>query len=305
MRSVESPPITGPQGLWTAIRTYGRMIRFSHTVFGLPFAVASTALAHRFALEHGLPGLTLGRLLLVILAFTGARSAAMGFNRIVDRHIDALNPRTAARELPSGVISLPAAWALTLLAAAVFVAAAWALGPLPALLSPLCLLIIGSYSFFKRFSWSSHLILGMALSLAPGGAWVAVTGTFDGWVTPVLLMATVATWVAGFDILYALSDLEFDRKHGLHSIPARFGVAGSLWLSGALHVGSTLALVLLHVHAALPWTHAAGVVLIASILFYEHWIVRPGDLSRLGKAFFDLNGWVSIAYMLAVLVSLG
>lgn len=302
-KGVESEPIDG-RGIWPTVRTYGRMIRFSHTVFGLPFAMASTALAHRYAVEHGLPGLTWGRLLLIVVAFTGARSAAMGFNRIVDRKIDALNPRTAARELPAGVISVRTAWLLTALASSVFIASAWALGPLPGLLSPLCLLVIGGYSFFKRFSWSSHIVLGMALALAPGGAWIAVTGTFDGWPTPLLLMVAVATWVAGFDILYSLSDVDFDRRQGLHSVPARFGVVGALWLSGALHVGTVMALTAVHLGVGLPWPHAAGVTLVGAILIYEHWIVRPADLSRLGKAFFDLNGYVSIAYLFAVLASL-
>ena len=276
---------------------FGRLVRLSHTIFGLPFALASTALAHVWATAHGLPGLTAWRLVLIVLAFTGARAAAMGFNRIVDRRIDAANPRTADREIPTGAISLRAAWALTLGSAAVFVTAAWALGPLPLLLAPPSLLLVLGYSFFKRFSWSSHLVLGAALSLAPGGAWIAVTGTFAGWPTPTLLMLAVATWVAGFDVLYSLSDIRFDRAHGLHSIPARFGIGGALAISGALHLFTTGLLVALHFHAGLGALHGVGVGLIAVILCVEHAIVRPNDLSRLGKAFFDLNGWVSLAYL--------
>ena len=234
-----------------AILAFGRLVRLSHTVFGLPFALASTALAHVWATEHGQEGLTWWRLVLIVVAFTGARAAAMGFNRIVDRRIDAANPRTADRELPKGVIGVGAAWALTLASAGAFLGAAWGLGPLPLLLAPVCLLVIFGYSLFKRFSWSSHLVLGAALALAPGGAWIAVTGGFDGWPTPTLLMLAVATWVAGFDILYALADIDFDRESGLHSIPARFGIRGALVISGALHILTVGLLIALHVQAGL------------------------------------------------------
>jgi 4-hydroxybenzoate polyprenyltransferase len=280
-----------------AVLAFGRLVRLSHTIFGLPFALASTALAHAWATSHGLPGLTAGRLALIVVAFTGARAAAMGFNRIVDRRFDAANPRTADRELPTGAISLRAAWALTIASATAFLAAAWALGPLPLLLSPLCLAIVLGYSLFKRFSWSSHLVLGAALSLAPGGAWIAVTGSFAGWPTPTQLMLAVATWVAGFDVLYGLADIGFDRAHGLHSIPARFGIRGALAISAALHLFTTVLLVALHWYAGLGALHGIGVGLIAVILCVEHAILRPNDLSRLGKAFFDLNGWVSLAYL--------
>jgi 4-hydroxybenzoate polyprenyltransferase len=276
---------------------FGRLVRLSHTIFGLPFALASTAIAHVWATSHGLPGLTWGRLVLIVVAFTGARAAAMGFNRIVDRRFDAANPRTADRELPTGAIGLHAAWALTIVSAVAFLGAAWALGPLPLLLSPICLAVVLGYSLFKRFSWSSHLVLGAALSLAPGGAWIAVTGTFAGWPAPTLLMLAVATWVAGFDVLYSLADVGFDRANGLHSIPARFGIRGALAISGALHLFTTVLLVALHFHAGLGAFHGIGVGLIAVILCVEHAIVRPNDLSRLGKAFFDLNGWVSLGYL--------
>ncbi len=287
-----------------ALQAFGRMVRLSHTIFGLPFALASTALAHRWATEGGQPGLTLGRLVLIVLAFTGARAAAMGFNRIVDRRFDAANPRTAQREIPKGSISLGTAWALTLGSAAVFVGSAAALGRLPLLLSPLCLLVVGGYSLFKRFSWSSHLVLGVALALAPGGAWIAVTGTFAGWPAPTLLMLAVGTWVAGFDVLYSLGDLEFDRSHGLHSIPARFGVRGALVFSAALHLATVGLLVGLHLHADLGWPHASGVALITVLLAIEHALVRPGDLSKLGKAFFDVNGYISLAYLACTLFDL-
>lgn len=283
----------------TASRLAG-LVRLSHTVFGLPFALAAAGLAHRSALAEGGEGLTWARLVLILLAFTGARTAAMGFNRIVDRQIDADNPRTAGRELPAGLLSLRAAWALTIGSALVFVASAWSLGPVPLALSPLCLLVIFGYSLFKRFSWSAHLFLGVALALAPGGAWVAVTGTLTDLATPLWLMLAVACWVAGFDVLYSLQDEGFDRARGLHSIPVRFGVRGALILSGLLHGITMIALGVVHVHAGLGTWHAVGLALILVILVYEHAIVRPGDLSRIDRAFFDLNGYVSLAYLACV-----
>jgi 4-hydroxybenzoate polyprenyltransferase len=283
-------------------RSFSRLVKLSHTIFGLPFALAAIVLAHRIAVAHGDPGVTWARLALVVLAFTAARAAAMGWNRIIDRRFDAANPRTADREIPRGVISVGAAAAFTLVSAVVFVVAAIALGPVPAMLAGPCLLVVLGYSLFKRFSWASHLVLGVALSLAPGGAFVAITGSLDAWWIPVPLMVAVATWVAGFDVLYSLADAEFDRGNGLHSIPARFGVRGALWISGVLHVASVAALLVLHAIAGLGITHLVGVGVVAAVLGYEHWIVRPGDLSRLDKAFFDLNGYVSIAYLAATLV---
>lgn len=286
------------------IRAFGGLVKFSHTVFGLPFALASTALAHRHAIAAGEPGLDVLRVVWIVLAFAGARSAAMGFNRIVDRRFDAANPRTADRELPRGVISLRAAWTLTVISAAVFWGAAALLGPLPALLAPACLVVLLGYSLFKRFSWSSHLVLGLALALAPGGAWIAVTGSFVDAAVPLALMLAVATWVAGFDVLYALQDEGFDRANGLHSIPARFGTTGAIVISAGLHVATLAALLATHVLGGLGWIHAAGIAVIAVILAIEHAIVRPGDLSKLGRAFFDLNGWVSLGYLAATLLDM-
>ncbi|MGH1341322.1 MAG: UbiA-like polyprenyltransferase [Nannocystales bacterium] len=288
--------------LWETFAAFGRMVRLSHTIFGLPFALASAALAHVWSVEHGGEGMTLLRLLWILLAFTGARTAAMGFNRIVDRKWDAMNPRTADREIPAGVIGVKTAWALTLGSAGVFVLSSAMLGRLALMLSPLCLAVVGGYSLFKRFSWSSHLMLGLALALAPAGAWVAVTGSLDGWATPGMLMIAVASWVAGFDVLYSLGDMEFDKKVGLHSIPARFGVVGALWISGGLHVVTVGMLIGLHVIAGLGWPHAVGVALIGGLLGVEHWLVRPRDLSKLGKAFFDVNGYISLAYLGCTLV---
>jgi 4-hydroxybenzoate polyprenyltransferase len=284
------------------IRNFGRLVRFSHTIFGLPFALVATALAHRHALGVGLDGLTPLKLVWIVVAFTGARTAAMGFNRIVDRDIDAENERTAARELPAGVISLRAAVMLTMVAAAVFVLAAAMLGRWPLRLAGPCLVIVLSYSLFKRFSWSTHLFLGLALALAPGGAWIAVIDGFSGWPVPLALMAAVASWVAGFDVLYALQDEAFDREHGLHSIPARFGTRGALRISTALHVVTVSALVAVHLLAGLGPIHLVGVVGVAFLLAYEHRLVRPDDLSRIDAAFFAVNGWVSIGYLVCAVV---
>jgi 4-hydroxybenzoate polyprenyltransferase len=270
-----------------------RMVKFEHTLFALPFALAAATLAARGY------GISVWRVLGIVVAMAGARTAAMGFNRIADRHFDAKNPRTAGREIPSGQISLAAAWTLTLVATAVFVAAAAALGPLCLALSPVALALLFGYSFTKRFTALCHLFLGLAIASGPAGAWIAVRGDF-GWV-PGLLMIAVATWIAGFDVLYALSDRDFDRKAGLHSIPARFGVTGSLVISGLLHAVSLAALAALIPVAALGVPYVVGVVVVLALLVYEHAIVRPSDLSRLDVAFFTLNGYVSVAFFAATL----
>lgn len=278
----------------SALVTFGRMIKFSHTVFALPFALAAALLASR---EVGLPW---PRLVAILVAMAGARTAAMGFNRIVDRQIDARNPRTANRELPRGAVSLRAAWTLTLLATAAFLGAAAFLGPLCLALSPVALLFLFGYSYTKRFTALCHLVLGLAIGAGPAGAWIAVRGDF-GWV-PGLLMIAVMTWIAGFDVLYALADRDFDRGAGLHSIPARFGVAGALWISGALHVLTVAALGTLAFAGGLHLPYIVGVLLIAGLLIYEHALLRPSDLSKLDMAFFTLNGYVSVAFVVAVAI---
>jgi 4-hydroxybenzoate polyprenyltransferase len=291
--------------LATTLGRYASLVKLSHTIFGLPFTLAAGILAHRAAVHDGLGdgvGMTWLKLVWIIVAFTGARTTAMGFNRIVDRKIDAANPRTATRELPAGAISLRAAWALTVLAAAVFVGAAAALGHVALALAPVCLAVICGYSLFKRFSWAAHLILGVALALGPAGAWVAVTGSLEGFALPAVMMLAVASWVAGFDVIYSLQDHDFDREAGLHSIPVAFGVRGALWFSGVLHLLTTVALIGVHLLAELGVAHLVGMILVVAILAYEHWIVRPSDLSRINKAFFDLNGWISIAYFAAMLI---
>jgi 4-hydroxybenzoate polyprenyltransferase len=242
------------------------------------------------------------RLVAIILAMAGARTAAMGFNRIVDRQIDAKNPRTAARELPTGQVSLSAAWALTLGSAALFVGAAAYLGPLCLSLSPVALALLFGYSFTKRFTFLCHLFLGLAVAAGPAGAWIAVRGDFS--LAPGLLMIAVASWIGGFDILYAISDADFDRSAGLHSIPARFGIQAALVLSAALHLVTVGALAALAAVAGLGIPYLVGVAVILALLIWEHAIVTPGDLSRLGVAFFSLNGYVSVAYLAATLLDI-
>src|SRR6476646_1915845 len=220
-------PAAGPASATGAVAKFLRTVKFEHTLFALPFALAAAAIAAR---GHGL---SLPRIAGIVVAMAGARTAAMGFNRIVDRHIDAKNPRTAGRELPSGAITLRAAWALTIVASVVFLGAAAALGPLCLALAPVALAVLFGYSLTKRFTALCHLFLGLAIAGGPAGAWIAVRGDF-GW-APGLLMLAVGCWIAGFDILYALADRDFDRAAGLHSIPARLGVPGSLVVSALLH----------------------------------------------------------------------
>jgi 4-hydroxybenzoate polyprenyltransferase len=269
------------------------MVKFSHTVFALPFALAATAIAAR---GHGI---TAAQVLAILVAMAAARTAAMGWNRIVDRRLDARNPRTADRELPTGKVSLLAAALLTAASAAVFVAAAASLGHLCLWLSPVVLVLVLGYSFTKRFTWLCHLFLGLAIGVAPAGAWIAVRGELG--IPPIWLVAAVATWIGGFDILYALADRDFDREAGIHSIPARFGVPAALAVSAALHLGTVLALLAAGQAAGLGAIYYLGVAAVLAIFLYEHSILRPSDLSRLDVAFFNLNGYVSLVYFAATL----
>ena len=278
-----------------ALRVFGRMIKFSHSIFAMPFALASGVIAAR---THPT---TWVQWSLIVVCMVSARSCAMGFNRIVDRRLDARNPRTANRELPSGEIGLGVAIALTLLAALTFVFAAVVLHPLCGWLSPAALAVVCGYSLAKRFTPLVHLWLGVALGLAPVAAWIAITGQL-AWV-PVVLAAAVATWVAGFDILYSLQDEEFDRGQGLHSIPAALGQSIAMKISSVLHVGTVACLATLPFVTPLGWPYWAGLAVIAGVLGYEHHLVKPGDLSKIDKAFFDLNGYVSLVFLVAVLAA--
>ena len=264
------------------------LVRFSHSVFALPFALCGAWLA-----ADGVPPLR--TLVLVVVCAVCARTAAMGFNRLVDRDVDALNPRTRAREIPSGRLTPTAVSVLVLVAGAAFVLAAYQLHALAGHLSFPVLAILLSYSWFKRFSVLAHVVLGISLALAPLGAWIAVRGSFDGPLAPVLWLAlAVTTWVAGFDLIYACQDAEFDAREGLHSVPGRFGVAFALRASALLHVLTVGALAGVGTSAQLSWIWWAAVGLSALLLVWEHGLVSPGDLSRVNAAFFTVNGWVGI-----------
>jgi len=278
-----------------ALATYSKMIKLSHSIFALPFALAAAVLASRQVEVTAL------QVVWIVLCMVTARSSAMGFNRIVDRDIDAQNPRTASREIPSGLISVRAAWAFTLGSAALFVVFAGLLGRLTLMLAPVALVIVWGYSLAKRYTALCHVVLGIALAIAPTAVWIALTESFG--LVPALLSLAVGTWVAGFDIIYSCQDADFDRERGLNSIPAALGIPGALMVSIGLHLITVGALV------ALPWAvelgpiYWLGVAVIGSVLAYEHWIVRPDDLSRIDKAFFDLNGYVSLLFLVFVALS--
>ena len=271
-----------------------RLVKFSHSIFALPFALMGAWLA-----AGGPPGAT--TLGLIVVAAVAARTAAMAFNRYIDRDIDASNPRTSGREIPSGQLSPAFAAGLTAISSAVFVGVAFALNPLAGKLSPVVLSVLLGYSLVKRFSALVHLVLGVALGLAPLGAWIAVRGSFEGDLTAILLLfVTVWTWVAGFDLIYSCQDAEFDAARGLHSIPARIGIAGALRVSRALHALSVAALVGVALVGGLGWVFWGAVGVAALLLAWEQSIVRADDLSRVDVAFFTLNGWVGVALFLGL-----
>lgn len=271
------------------------MVRFSHSIFALPFALASVAFASLSA------PVTARIVIWVVVAMVAARNAAMGFNRLVDAAIDARNPRTAGRELPRGILRRGEVAVFVVLLSAMFVLAAGMLNRACLLLAPLALAIVFFYSYTKRFLWASQIVLGLSLAIAPVGAWIAVTGGI-AW-PPVLLGASVLCWVAGFDVIYALQDLDFDRREGLHSIPARFGAVTSLWTARLLHVLSVAALLAVYPMLPLHPVYLLGVGAVAILLAYEHTLVRADDLSRVNLAFFTTNGIVSIVYCIAAAAS--
>jgi 4-hydroxybenzoate polyprenyltransferase len=282
----------------TALARYLSLVRFSHSVFALPFALQGAWLA-----AGGVPDVR--SLALVVLCAVAARTAAMGFNRWLDRDIDAANPRTASREIPAGQVSPAAAVLLVAVSSGVFVLGSAALNPLCGWLSPAVLAVLLGYSAFKRFSSAAHFVLGLALALAPLGAWLAIRGDLQGDLRPVLLLALgVLCWVAGFDLIYASQDADFDRARGLHSIPARLGVAGALRLSSLLHVLAVLCFVGQGVLAGLGLPYWVLLAVAAGLLVWEHSIVSADDLSRVDVAFFTLNGWVGVGLFLGVAVDL-
>lgn len=271
------------------VGVYLEMIKVAHSIFALPFALIGAFLA-----AGGLPS---GKTIFyIVLAMVGARSAAMGFNRVADAEIDAMNPRTRNRAIPAGQVSKAMAGIMIFLSVLLLTLSAAKLNPLCLKLSPVLLLLLFSYSYTKRFTWASHVVLGMCLGAAPLAAWIAVTGAFDSRI--LVISFAVVFWVAGFDVLYALQDIEFDRSAGLHSIPRFLGVGKSLWVARAFHlVMAGLLLLGYHVFRLGGW-YLAGWGLCAAVLVYEHSILKENDLSRLNVAFFNLNGVVSIALCL-------
>jgi 4-hydroxybenzoate polyprenyltransferase len=276
---------------------YGRLVRFSHTIFALPYAVMGAVLAVRAG----------GRLgpweaLWIVVAMVGARTAAMAMNRLADHRLDAKNPRTQSRELPSGLMGRSEVWGLLLVSTAAFLVACGMLNRMTLVLSPVVLVVLFTYPYTKRFTWFCHLWLGAALGLSPVGAWVAVAGGFGpGFVAALWLGFAVLLWTAGFDVLYALLDVEHDRSQGLHSIPSRLGVVPALVLSGVFHAATVFFLVLAGREADLGWIWTIGLIGVTVILIAEHAIVTADDLSKVNLAFFTMNGIVSVGLMAAFL----
>ncbi len=269
------------------IRTTLEMIKIEHTLFALPFAFLGAVLA-----AFGIP--SVWQLVWIIVAMVGARSTAMAFNRIADKDYDARNPRTKTRAIPAGILSTGFVWGFIIISAASFFLAAAMLNRLTLLLSPVALASIVLYSYTKRWTVFSHIVLGWCLAIAPTGAWIAVRGSIDSPI-PLLLSLVVMLWTAGFDVLYACQDFEFDRREGLYSIPARFGITRSLWISRTLHAGAFAALVALYLLANLPGVSAIiGVAVTGMLLVYQHTLVQEDDLSRLNAAFFTTNAFVSV-----------
>lgn len=268
------------------IRVTLEMIKIEHTLFALPFAFLGAVLA-----ANGLP--TLRQILWITLAMVGARSTAMAFNRIADREYDALNARTATRAIPAGLLSVSFVWAFTLVSATLFFVAAAMLNRLTLILAPVALASVLLYSLTKRWTLLSHLVLGWCLSIAPTGAWIAVRGALDSPV-PLLLSLVVLLWTAGFDVLYACQDYDFDVKANLHSIPRKFGIERALVIARLLHVGAFAALIALYLVTGLGFVALVGVIATGILLLYQHRLVHADDLSRLNAAFFTTNAFVSV-----------
>jgi len=274
------------------IRTVLEMIKFEHSVFALPFALVGALLAAREG--GGLPSWR--QILWIVVAMVGARSAAMTMNRIADVEFDRRNPRTANRALPKGELSLGFAWMFTIVASAVLVLAAWQLNLLALKLSPVALAILFFYSYTKRFTAWSHFVLGFCLGISPAAAWIAIRGSLD-W-RMLILCAAVTLWVGGFDVLYACQDVEFDTSVGLHSIPKRLGIARALLFARVVHLAMVALLIWLATAFHLAWPAWAGIAVVALLLGYEHSLVKPNDLSKMNAAFFAVNGYISLLFLL-------
>ncbi len=286
------------QGFFDRAYTFGRMIKFSHSIFALPFALVSGIVV--VSMEQ--VQLTWLDVLLLLLCMVSARTAAIGFNRIADRGIDAENPRTKNRELPSGTIQTREAWLFTGIATIVFIGASFGINLLCGILSIPLLALLYSYSLTKRYTWASHIVLGACLGAAPIGVWFALTGSFHS--APILLGLGVTLWTAGFDIYYSLQDQEFDREKGLQSVPARFGKWQSLWIARFIHFLAVVAYAGFGVVIGLSFLYWIGLATVAGILVYEAWLLRKGDLSKIDLAFFTMNGYVSILFAVAVAVDM-
>ena len=271
------------------------LVKIEHTLFALPLALTGAVLGAR-----GLPPIT--ALLLMAVAFTAARASAMAFNRIADRHLDVQNPRTANREIPSGTLSITRVWGLVLVSIAVFLAASWAIDPLCGRMAPFALLVLLGYSYTKRFTHLCHYFLGLALSMAPVAGWIAATGSIA--LAPVVLGLGVIFWTAGFDILYACQDVEFDRKMGLHSIPAHLGTQKALKVASLSHVAAYMLFLLAGAMASLGmWFYLLSIIT-GILLIWEHWLITPEDLTHIDLAFFKVNSLVSASLFLAVIAGL-
>jgi 4-hydroxybenzoate polyprenyltransferase len=280
------------------IRTILEMIKFEHSVFALPFALTGALLAARYpAIPGTAPGWPSWRQILwIIVAMVGARSWAMTLNRIIDLRYDRENPRTRTRALATGALSIGFAWAFGVAAAAVLVIAAWQLNPLALELSPVALAVLFFYSYTKRFTSWSHVVLGFCLGMSPAAAWIAIAGSLDA--RMLILCAAVTLWVGGFDVLYACQDIEYDKSAGLFSVPNSFGVARALAIARGMHVVMIGLLAWLAWSFHLPWPAWAGIVVVAALLTYEHSLVSPNDLSRINAAFFTVNGYISLLFLL-------
>ena len=277
------------------LAVYLEAVKFEHTIFALPFAYLGMALAAR-----GLP--TLAQFIWVTLAMAGARTLAMGANRLIDARLDALNPRTAGRALPRGRMSGAEMVALCLASFAVLTISAWQLNPLCLLLLPGAVVVLVGYPYTKRFTWLSHWVLGLADGLAPVGGWIAVTGQL-AW-EPVVMGLAVGLWIGGFDLIYACQDVDFDRANGLYSVPAQFGIPAALNLSTFSHAATVALFAWLGVSLGLAWPYWLGLLAAAGLLSYEHTLVKPDDLSRLGLAFFNVNGYIAVVVCVATFAAL-
>src|SRR6266481_396141 len=275
------------------IKTVLEMIKFEHSVFALPFALTGALLAAR-ATRQGWP--TLRQILWIVIAMVAARSAAMTMNRIADLRYDRENPRTKQRALATGALSLQFAWFFSVVAVALFFVAAWQLNLLALKLAPLAIAILFFYSFTKRFTSWSHLFLGFALGISPAAAWIAITGGLDS--RMLILCGAVTLWVGGFDVLYACQDVDFDQQAGLFSVPKRFGIANALLIARAMHAGVIGLLGWLAFSFGLPWPAWMGIAVVAALLAYEHSLVKANDLSKLDAAFFTVNGYISMLFLL-------